>query len=76
MCNKCVIPLALFTFDTVDRKGAEGGELRILNVDLGEALSVTAVFDGVPLYIFTVTGGLLLTQLHRPANLLAALPGF
>ena len=37
MCNKCVIPLALFTFDTVDREGAEGGELRILNVDLGES---------------------------------------
>ena len=41
MCNKCVIPLALFIFDTVDRKGAEGGELRILNVDLGEALSLS-----------------------------------
>ena len=75
MCNKCVIPLALFTFDTVDREESEGGELRILNVDLGEALSATAVFDGVPFYLFTVTGGLLLTQLHQPANLLAALPG-
>ena len=45
-------------------------------VSIGEALSVTAVSDGVPLYIFTVTGGLLLTQLHQPANRLAALPGF
>ena len=46
-----------------------------LIVDLGEALSATAVFDGVSLYIFIVTGGLLLTQLHQPANLLVALTG-